>query len=104
MLADARIGLGDCEAPAVVLVGTRRRILPQREYRIDGVDRDLTLDACLRIDASYLEIARKAARTDAPQEPTAGELVEHGDAVGEVERVVVGQAAHARAELDVARA
>ena len=49
------------------------------------------------MEASDAELAR----TDAEHHPAPGEVVEHDDAVGEDQRVVVGQRVDARAELDV---
>ena len=57
-----------------------------------------------RVDAEHRGVGGELARADAEHHPPAGEVVEHHDAVGEHERVVVGERVHARAELDVLRA
>ena len=85
-------------------VGAGPWIVPDIQHRVDRVDGDLALNAGARVDADDLEVAWKAARADTPQEPALSQLVEHGDAVGQVKRVVVGQTTHTRTKLDRAGA
>ena len=55
----------------------------------------LALHAGRRVDADHLEVADEAAGADAPHEPSARHMIELGDPVGEMERVVIRQAGHA---------
>ena len=87
--------------PVVLRVGAGPRDRPQLEDDVDGVDGDLALDARCAGRCRRPRSRRKAAGADAPQEPALRQLVEQGDAVGQVKRVVVRQAADAGAELDV---
>ena len=57
-----------------------------------------------RVDTEHGGVAGELPRPGTEHHPTAGEVVEHHDAVGEDERVVVGQRVHARAEFDVSGA
>ena len=56
------------------------------------------------VDAHHEGVRRQRAGADAEHHPAAGEVVEQHHAVGQHQGVVVGQRAHAGAELDVLRA
>jgi hypothetical protein len=55
----------------------------------------------VRVDAEHARVSGELTGADAEHHPTAREVVEHHDPVGEHQRVVVGERAHSRAELDV---
>ena len=59
--------------------------------------------ATIGVEAEHLEVAREAARTDAPIESSLRHVVELCDAVSQHERVVVRHARDACAENDVFR-
>ena len=71
----------------------------------DDADR-LVLAVALhhRVDAERVRVGRQRARTGAEDRPPAGHVVELHHALGDVERVVVGQRYHAGAEFDALRA
>ena len=54
-----------------------------------------------RVDAHHEGVGGKRAGPDADHDAAAGQVVEEDHAVGQHERVVVGQRGHARAEADV---
>ena len=56
------------------------------------------------LDAQHAGVARERAGADAEHRAAAGQVVEQDDAVGDVERVVVGEADDAGAEADALRA
>ena len=56
-----------------------------------------------RIDADHGRVRRQGAWPNAHHHPASGQVVEQHHAVGDPQRVVVGQRDHARAQLDVPR-
>ena len=78
------------EPPAVALG-------PDPQDRLDVVVADPAVGAVLR-DLEQGRIAGEGPHAYPPHEPASGHHVELGDAVGELGRVVVGDAAHPRAE------
>ena len=55
------------------------------------------------LDADHRPVGRQRARSDAEHHAPAREMVEQDDALGDPERVVIGEADDAGAELDMAR-
>ena len=103
VLGDRRIGRGDGVRPPLASVRARLRVFPELQDGVHGVNRDLALDARGRVDVHHLEVADEAARPDSPHEPAARVVVDLGDPVGQVERVVVRHAGDAGPELDLLR-
>src|SRR5437764_1634508 len=81
------------------LVGSGLGVLPERQHGVEDLARDHAMLAALGIDAEHLEVTREPAGADAPVEAPARHLVELRDALGQHERVVVGQARYAGGEL-----
>ncbi len=100
MLSDLQVRRGHGELPVVLRVRARLRVFPELQHRVDHVQGNLALAAGAGIDPDDLKVPDEATRADAEQEPSARHVVELGDAVGEVERVVVRQAGNAGRELD----
>ena len=89
------------EAPELVLVGPRRKPLPDPQHHVERLKSQRAMLACLVVDAEDGEVERRRTRADPPAKATLGLVVELSDAVSDVKRVVVGQAGDARAQDDV---
>jgi len=98
--ADVRLRLrhGEAPAPALALVGSGLGVLPERQHGVEDLAGDHAMLAALGIDAEHLEVTGEAAGADAPVEASARHLVQLRDALGQHERVVVGQARDAGGE------
>ena len=101
---DLGVVLGHPVAPAGVLADARRRIVPQVQDLVQDVPGQGALSQRLRIEVQQLEVAQEPAGADAPGEAPARHLVELGDALGQHQRVVVGQAVDPGAQHDPLRA
>ena len=100
---DVGLGLGHGEAKAVALVDAGLGIGPELQ---DGVERGPRV--ALVVDGGVVapvaedpHVAGEAAGADAPVEAAFRHVVQLRDAVGEDEGIVVGDAAHARAQPDL---
>ena len=79
--------------------------LVRREQGDDGLEALLHHRSLpQRVDAEHVGIGGELARADAEHHAAAREMVEQHHAVGEEQRVVIGERAHAGAQLDAAGA
>ena len=93
------VGLG--HVPEFAVVGPRRILGPHLQDDLQRLAGHVAVLAGHAVDMEHRPVARQAGSGDAEIEPAAGEMVEHGDAVGEFGRVMVGQQEAAGAEADV---
>ena len=88
------------QVPAVVLERDRL-IVTQQAHDDVGALREQLAGLAL-VEGDHGRIGRQRTRAEAEHEPTAGEMVEEDGSLGDPQRVVVADADHAGAELDVA--
>src|SRR3984893_7081907 len=97
---DLKMGVVELEEGAVerdaALLGE------EPHYRLDALDHPAALLG--GIDAEHVRVRRQRSRTASKHHAPACQMVEQGIAVGDIERVMVGDADHARAEHYAARA
>ncbi|MGY2938830.1 hypothetical protein ACVWZ6_008432 [Bradyrhizobium sp. GM6.1] len=94
-----RVRLG--HRPEFALVGPGRGIAPHLQNDLQRLARHVAVLSAHAVDIEHGPVARQAARRDAEIEPTSREVIEHGDAVGELGRVVIGQQEAARPDTDI---
>ena len=99
--AEHRVRLVDLPELALVVEG--RVLRPQAEDDLQRLARHVAVGAGHAVDVEHRPVARQAAGGDAEIEPPLRQVVEHGDAVRQLRRVVVGQEEAAGAEADALR-
>ena len=91
------------DVPELALVVERLVLRPQAQDDVERLPRHVAVDAGHAVDVEHRPVARQAARGDAEIEPALRQMVEHGDAVGELGGVVVRQQEAAGAEAQPLR-
>ncbi len=91
------------DLPELALVVKRLLARPELQDDVERLAGHLAVLTAHAVDVEHRPVARQPARRDAEVEPPLREVVEPGDAIGELRRVVVGQEKTARADADVAR-
>ena len=89
------------QVPAVVLERDRLVVAQQAHDDVRSVREQLA--GLALVEGDHGRIGGQRTRTEAEHEPTAGEMVEEDGSLGDPQRVVIADADHAGAELDVAR-
>ena len=89
------------DVPELALVVERLGRAPQLQDDLERLARHVAVDARHAVDVEHRPVARQARGGDAEVEPPARDVVEHGDAVRELGRMVIGQQEAAGAEPDV---
>ena len=78
-----------------------RAVLPDAQDQVDALHHAVALGPGVRVYAQHLGVAGRAAGADAEHEPPLGHVVEHGDAVRDLYRVVEVQQHDAGPECDL---
>ncbi len=97
--AEHRVGLGDVPVLALVVEGLVRR--PELQDDVERFARHLAVGARHAVDVEHRPVAGQARGGDAEVQAPARDVVEHGDPVRELGRVVIGQQEAAGTEADV---
>ena len=97
----AQVQAGVSEVPPVVLEGDRLVVAQQAHDDVGPLGEQLA--GLALVEPDHGRVGRQRARSEAEHEPAAGQMVEQDGPLGHPQRVVVADADHAGAELDVAR-
>ena len=87
--------------PEFALVGPRRVLGPHLQDDFQRLAGHVAILPGHAVDVEHRPVARQAGCRDAKIQASAGEMIEHGDAVGEFSGVVIGQQEAAGAETDI---
>ena len=90
------------DLPVFAGVLERRFLGPQLQDDVERLAGHFAVLPGVAVDVEHRPVARQAAGGDAEIEPALRHVVEHGDPVGELRRMVVGQQEAAGGEPDVA--
>ena len=102
---EARVGIGPeleagvAQGEPVRLPGHELGAVEKGQDRLQGLLHAVALHG--RVDAHHEGVRRQRSGPDAEHHPAPGQMVEQDHAVGQDERLVVGERAHARSEADV---
>ena len=96
---NVRVRLRHHVAPMAVLAQARLGVVPEPQHLVQSVARHAAVLAGLGLELEHLEVARESARSHSPHEAAFGHVIELGYAVRDHERVVIGHAGDAGAEL-----
>ncbi len=95
--------VGLCHLPVFARVVERLLLRPQFQNDVERLARHLAVLPGIAVDIEHRPVARQAAGGNAKIEPPLSHVIEHGDPVRQLGRMVVGQQEAAGGKPDVLR-